>query len=121
MEQYKDAKTEASSDQVCHLMVGKASGSHFFSLSSVHYCGLGFICESELLTSSGTKDCLLVCPSQRPRTVLADMVGVFLHIHVIVIYKYTILCICQMLFSEQLRALYPPLPRCWLRKSSRVD
>lgn len=90
-----------------------------FSLFSVHYCGLGFICETELLTSPGTKDCLLVCPSQRPRTVLADMVGVFLHIHVIVIYKYTILCICQMLFSEQLRAHYPP--KCWLRKSSRVD
>lgn len=34
MEQYKDAKTEASTDQVRHLMVGKPSGSHLFFIFS---------------------------------------------------------------------------------------
>lgn len=50
----------------------------FFSLFLAHYCGLGFICKVELLTRSGTNDCLLVCPSQRPRTVLAHTVFFFI-------------------------------------------
>lgn len=48
-----------------------------FSLFLAYHCGLGFICKAELPTSSGTNDCLLVCPSHRPRTVLADTVFFF--------------------------------------------
>lgn len=118
MEQYKDVKTEASSDQVCNFMVGKPSGSHFFIILSP-------LLWTWLYLGGRTPDQLWYQGLFAGLSLLEAKDSAGRHGACFSSYscdcdlQNTILCICQTLSSEQLRTHYPPW--CWLRKSSWVD
>lgn len=119
MEQYKDAKTEASTDQLRHLMVGKPSGSHLFFIFSPLLWTWLYLWDRipDQLWYQG----LFASLSLPEAKDSAGRHGVFFFIFMwswftnILFFAYA-----KCSFQSSLGPITPP-PKCWLRKSSRVD